>query len=398
MDIFRPNPSRAVYVQGVIDEKLVYRLTPRIVFLQSQNRSPITVYIDSVGGNISHMESLWRLLTASNQDFALPCRIITVVTSRAASAAADLLSSGDYAIALPQSTILYHGSRTFREMPMTVETTSMLAQLLRMTNETYAMELVRKIESRFMFRFMLSKDRFDDIRKKNPRKQMTDTECFLAVISDSLSARAKKLFETARERHGRYDALLKAAKRKKAYKEVAKTEAARIKAIVDFEVTNNKGDKDWTFQGGGLTRLTDDFFLLNEHLASSQSDRLNALCSQWGWFSLSKDEQAEVSQSPDADRTKLLINKVRPLLEPLWAFFVALCHALQEGDNELTATDAFWLGLIDEVMGDSGLPCFRLIAEYRADPPKPEIARGNEESKTISERQVTGQTSDQAGR
>jgi hypothetical protein len=179
------------------------------------------------------MESLWRLLTASNQDAAPPCHIITVVTSRAASAAADLLSSGDYAIALPQSAILYHGSRTFRDLPLTVETTSMLAQLLRLTNETYAMELVRKIESRFMFRFMLSKSQFDAVRKKNARKQMTDTECFLAVVSSSLSDRAKKLFETARERHGRYEALLNTAKRRRVWKNVARTEAARIKAIVD---------------------------------------------------------------------------------------------------------------------------------------------------------------------
>lgn len=366
---FRANPSRAVYVLGTIDQQLVYRLTQPILRLQSLNRSAITVYIDSPGGSIASMESLWRLLTVSNQDSAPPCRIITVATTRAASAAADLLSSGDYAIAQPQSTILYHGSRTFRDMPLTVETTSMLAQILRMTNETYAMELIRKIESRFMFRFLMLKSRFDDVRKNNRRKAITDTECFLVLVSDSLSNRAKKLFETARQRHERYEALLKEAKRKRNFKSVARTEAARIKAIVDFEVENNKNDKNWTFQDGGLTRLNDDFFLLNEHLASSQSERLNRLCAQWGKFALSDEDKAEIDNAPEGERPELLIRKVRPLLEPLWAFFVALCHALQEGENELTATDAFWLGLIDEVMGDSALPSLRLIAEYQHDPP-----------------------------
>ena len=204
---FRPNPARAVYVHGTIDQQLLYRLTPRLVALQNQDRSPITVYIDSPGGNLSQMEGLWRLLTASNQDSAPACRIITVVTSRAASAAADLLSSGDYALALPQTTILYHGSRTFRDLPLTVEMTSALANFLRLTNETYATELVRKMESRFMFRFLLSKSYFDQIRQKKAPEQLTDTECFLEHISGSLSDRAKKLFETARQRRGRYDAL-----------------------------------------------------------------------------------------------------------------------------------------------------------------------------------------------
>jgi ATP-dependent protease ClpP protease subunit len=369
---YRPNPDRAVYVQGLIDQALVYRLTPRIVSLQAQERSPITVYIDSPGGNVAHMESLWRLLTAANQDSSLPCRVITVVTSRAASAAADLLSSGDYAIALPQSTILYHGVRTFRETPLTVETTSILTEILRLTNETYAMELVRKIESRFMFRFLLAKNRFDEIRSELKKRKLTDTECFLAVISEGLSDRARKLFETARERHGRYEALLKIAKSGKntKHKRPAKLEAARIKAIVDFEAGNNKGDKNWSFQGGGLARVTDDFFLLNEHLTNAQGDRLNRLCAQWGRFSLAKEDQEEIDRLPEEQKTGRLIQKVRPKLEPLWAFFVALCHALQEGENELTATDAYWLGLIDEVIGESDLPSLRVFVEFTPDPPE----------------------------
>jgi hypothetical protein len=343
----------------------------RVVTLQQASRLPISVYIDSNGGNIAAMESLWKLLKIANQDAADPCRIVTVVTTRAASAAADLLSSGDYAIALPHSTILYHGSRIFRDLPLTVETTSMLAHALRMTNETYAMELVRKIESRLMFRFLLSRGEFDGIRAKNRRKPLSDAECFLTHISGSLSNRAKKLFETARERAGRYEKLLEKVKRIRVSRNVAQTEAKRIKAVVDFEVESNKSNKDWTFHGGGLTRLQDDFFLLSEHLDSSQSDRLNRLCTQWGKFAISTAAAEEIERAPEADRDRLLIEKVRPLLEPLWAFFVALCHALQEGENELTATDAFWLGLIDEVMGERSLTSLRLIVEYRPDPPAP---------------------------
>jgi hypothetical protein len=313
--------------------------------------------------------------------------------TRAASAAADLLSSGDYALAYPHTTILHHGSRINRDLPITLELTSALAHWLRITNETYAMELVRKIESRFMFRFIFSKHKFNDIRAANIGNTMSDTDCFLKVISDSLSARAKRAFETARERQGRYEELLKAVKKSRKYKGIAKTEASRLKAIVEFELADNKKDKDWTFQGGGLTRLNDDFFLLNEHLSSAGNERLNRLCSQWGRFALSTTERTELDKVVDeAQRKEKLIKKVRPLLEPLWTFFVALCHALQEGENELTATDAFWLGLIDEVVGDESLQPYRVVAEYEPEPPANMPPAPKEEQKQESDDQSKEKT------
>ena len=43
---------------------------------------------------------------------------------------------------------------------------------------------------------------------------------------------------------------------------------------------------------------------------------------------------------------------------------MALCHVLQQGENQLTGTDAFWLGLIDEVVGVKDLPSLRLMIEF----------------------------------
>jgi ATP-dependent protease ClpP protease subunit len=106
---FRPNPQRAIYIQGRIDQSLIDRLTPQITNLLYLDRDPITVYIDSNGGSTAASELILRQLRATNQDMADPCRLITVVTSTAASAAADLLTSGDYAIAYPGSSIFYHG-------------------------------------------------------------------------------------------------------------------------------------------------------------------------------------------------------------------------------------------------------------------------------------------------
>lgn len=384
---YRPDPARAIYVHGPIDNQLVYRLTPRILTLQAENRSPITVYIDSPGGNIASEESLRRLLNASDQNLNPPCRIITVVTSKAASAAADLLSSGDYAIALPQSTIVYHGIRTLRDTPLTVEMTSLMASLLRSVNARYAKELMVKNEFRFMVHFLLLTNQFDGVRERTRKKLMSDTECFRTIISNKLSERAKKLLKTATMRQVRYEKLLDIVKKPTKCKNMARIEAMRIKAMVDYEVGIHKNDPNWTFYDDGLTQLNDDFFHLNEHLEGLDNDRLDNLCTQWGKFALSPSDKKIIDQTPESSRDEVLIQMKRPLLEPLWSFHVALCHTLQEGENELTAADAYWLGLIDEVMGEKELSGFRQIAEYQEDPPESESSQvQTEESEQADEK------------
>jgi ATP-dependent protease ClpP protease subunit len=325
---FRPSPDRALYVTGEINEALVSRLTPRITLLQSRNRNPISVYIDSPGGSIVDMEGLWKLLNAGDQDGNAPCVIITVVTTRAASAAADLLSSGDWAVAYPHSVVLYHGSRLpSYPAQLTLERAALIAYYLRITNEKYAMDRIRKIEVRFMQKFLLYKSSFADVRKDNPGEQMTDADCFLEVIKNGLSTRGKKLFDSAINRYQRYEKLLKKVKARTGTTQ-AKLEAARLKAIIDFEVDSNKKNPDWSFTDFGLTNLSDDFFLVNEHLADIKTARLTDFISAWGKFALTDDEKAELDGRPEEERLTLTVQKVRPILEPVWAFFVSLCHAL----------------------------------------------------------------------
>lgn len=384
---FTENPARAVYVQGYIDQALVYRLTPEIITLLNQSREPITVYIDSPGGLVTYMQALLKLLKSSDQSFSKSCRIITVVTSRAASAAADMLAAGDYALAYPESTIIYHGVRIPGDRPLTAEETSLMAQRLRAGNDSFAMELAREAEFRFIFRFISLKDEFPTVRQGDP--DMSDLDCLLALISEKLTESANDVLKKARDRYRRYHDLLltifRKSSRAKGYRTRAEQEAAQIKAIVDFE---RKGkDKDWGFFTDGIHQLTDDFFLLHEYLWMIRSERFKQLCLEWADFLLTDEELEEINQiSDEKEKSEKTIEKARPHLRPIWSFFVALCHVLQEGENELTATDAFWLGLIDEVIGVRELPSFRLFAEFseqqRAKDEKDKIEEGDAQPAT----------------
>lgn len=360
---FRADPTRAVYVHGLIDEELVHRLTPQILNLQHSSRSPITVYIDSRGGSVASYRSLWSILTASDQNLAEPCHILTVVTSRAASAAADLLVSGNYAIAYPESSILYHGVTTVPRQPLTTEDISSEASDLRQMSEDFATDLMNRLELRLMFRFLDAKAGLDRRRKGAIGNSLSAAEHFEQTVYDRLSQRARALFEAAKRRQERYEELLAAARGAHLHKTTAKTEAGIIKAIVDFEVRRHKDDPGWTFRKGGLAMLNEDFFVLGERLSALESGHFDGRCIDAFELILSPSDLSEIERAPATVRDQMKLERVRPVLEPLWSFFAALCHALQEGENELTATDAYHLGLVDEIVGLEGYTSYRYLAE-----------------------------------
>ena len=380
---FRPNPNRAIFISGLIDQALVDRLTPTIMELCEDNRQPISVYIDSRGGSPQSAETILRLLKATNQDNEPGCHVITVVTTRAASAAADLLSAGDYAIALPDTSILFHGVRTPTWSDLvTVEQASSIADFLKLSNDRYAMTLARKSERRFMYLFFALRNQFPAHRIKLNKPNLSPLECFIGLVRENISPLAKKILDRAWERYERYNALLShvfalAARTKKnpfaGGASGAEMESFMLRAIVQFELKKNKADKEWTFSGRGLVRVNDDFFLLQEYFATAYSIEFNQLCERWANLVLSDADNTELALIQEPERTEKKRAMVRPHFQPAWSFLVALCHALQEGENEISALDAFWLGLIDEVLGQYGLPLKRYFAEFQPDSQPEEI-------------------------
>lgn len=395
---YRLNPSRAIYVTGEINDDIVARLTPRILALQSQSRDPICVYINSPGGSPRSAEILLDLLNLSDQDQSDACWIITAVPIRAASAAADLLASGDYSIAFANSTILHHGVRSFDDSPLTFESTSRFNEMLRISNTLYAMKLAQKIDRRFTFRFLTLRSDFPALREKLGKPDFTDFECFTKILREKLSKAAEKVLDKALKRNERYETLINSVVEKTGdvwakSKDQLEVQVYILKAILDLEVSeaSTTGMKDFRFSG--MRRLVDDFYILNEYLTGSTDSRLDEWCQSLGKLCLTTAQEYEISLLPDEkDREKKTLELVKPILRPMLSLFVALCHALQEGENELTATDAFWLGLVDEVVGDEELWNLRLMHEFEPDPePEKEGDASKEESVPAEETQEVPQ-------
>ena len=104
------NWKRSIHINKPIDNELINELTPLILQLKQESSNPITVGIDSPGGNIAAMEAILGLLKSPDQD-GKTIEFFTVVTNKAYSAAASFLAFGNYSVSFPHSKILYHDVR-----------------------------------------------------------------------------------------------------------------------------------------------------------------------------------------------------------------------------------------------------------------------------------------------
>ena len=149
---YRPDPTRAVNVFREFDQELAEKALLTIASFRNASSLPITVYINSPGGSIRVLENIECALRCADQDKRV-CRVITVAIGDAGSAAASLLSLGDYAVAYKKSRIHYHGAR-FSEVDVTMEDASSVASRLLSLNRRIAHNLAERCVDRLTQRFV----------------------------------------------------------------------------------------------------------------------------------------------------------------------------------------------------------------------------------------------------
>jgi hypothetical protein len=122
-------------------------------------------------------------------------------------------------------------------------------------------------------------------------------------------------------------------------------ESAEIEKLIlnlCLELEFESRTTEWSLRNGGLSRIVDHFVFLD---ACFHGVQFTALCERWAPILLAKDEQ-EVRSAEEREE------KFRSYFLPFWSFFMAICRAVEIGDNELLARDGFFLGLIDVLRPD----------------------------------------------
>lgn len=381
------NWSRSIQVDAPIDDNLVKKLTPQILDLRQKSNEPITVGIDSPGGSLASLDVIIGLLAGPNQDNH-KCRIITVATNRAYSAAANLLAFGDYSIALKHSQILFHDVRLGSIEDVTPEKAQATAKTLQDINEVYALRLADKVIARLVWGYIdflpfeKVKDDHADTYKKYSSSISSFTpeiDCFesvdLASYATELWARLSRknddLIPQIMNRLSRWIEFKELTRRVPSFRQ----KGSRTPGMLDGPLHLSKllgGDTDH-FQAKE-EELKLFLSLAVSDISSSKTDQANFLSTLEkciGEYKLfqSMNNASHIdramrimldhpsaffssefaSLSDDVKRNEL--QKSFPYAALLWQFCVLLCVQLFEGEHILGPEDAQLLGLVDEVAG-----------------------------------------------
>jgi ATP-dependent protease ClpP protease subunit len=366
---FRPDPARGIFLTGVIDQDALERHSPRIMELLHSSSLPVTLYIESPGGSPHAAERLHQLLCLPPQDGGERHRVITVGLTTCASAACDLLMAGDYAAVHTQTLLLCHGVRRSGDgAAVTRETAADLAQSLSISNERFAMQTANNAIGRFIFRYVLARPLFPSIRENRQIPTLSDESCFLAELVTHVSSEVGNLLNDAMIMHLDTEItdldVLRTLRELETPERTAEIESVLLKCIVDKLVSDHKDDANWTFREAGLSELQQQFEILLRSREPQHTEQIDRLVARWGEYLLDGDDTAALATVNHNHRIGWLREKVGDTIRALWFIFVSICRRLQQNENYLTAEEAFWIGLVDEVIGRTDLPSPRLLVEY----------------------------------
>ena len=320
---------------------MVDHLTPQVLALQGASTEPITIYIDSLGGAVACARQIRSLLFCPNLD-GISCRVLTVATGVAASAAALLLSSGDYSLAYPDCTIHYHGTRLWGE-DVTLARATELTKDLDEYDFRAALELAENRKDQFLI-WCLSVAPELDLGQ------------FLEMTSEKVSESARRVIREADRAIRYYKPLTEDILVGGAYSE---------RRLLEQLIKSEDERREYSRAATGrplILEVVEQFFVLQFHIESIRKLDKEPIYRQFIDQWLDQSDSNEVGSEIIEGRQRRF-KRVREF----WLFFFSLCRRLQQEENPLTSTDALHLGLIDEVIGLTGVPNTRLLVEYPRD-------------------------------
>lgn len=398
------NWNRSILITEGIDDDLVRRLTPEILRLRAESSDPITVGIDSPGGSLSSLDVLIGLLSGPNQD-GDRCKLITVATHRAYSAAANLLAFGDYAVAYGHSKILYHDVRYGEIEDVTPEIARTTARELQDANDHFSLKLARQIVRRLVWTYIDLSDKFENTNKlfwqRHDRYQNMVSN--YATVPDANSVDIASFAVALFAKLSRQNDNLITGVMRRLEKWITTNNVARSTPLYRQKGSKTPGLLDGSYHlyrrllkqlpaaTDGFRSIESNLHILIGLLVSSlaetkNTDRINfdsvldpvlreyvmmqsmnekkhlrtvtELMLQHDHIFFKRTINKELEGKSEAERDTILA-PVLPHATLFWYFCVLLCRELFEGEHRLTPNDAQLLGLVSEVAGGGPIESLR---------------------------------------
>jgi ATP-dependent protease ClpP protease subunit len=357
----RPNPRRAVKICGVLKDDAAEGILSTIARLRNQSADPLTLYIRSDGGMILALSKIEQALTSARSG-AKHAKFITVAEGRVRSAAAYLLVMGDYAYAKNGVRISFHGARykiVAKLKKIKIKDALAMAKELGLQNRQITLKLAPAMIYRVVHRFQNFRD-WSKLAPENfagPSGHLIGE--FIGFLSKKLSSPTGRRLVRDSSKHARLlFSLVNQLPQNKSSRGHGWTwpnqekimQALLVPEMRKRQVRDGRVDELLTFD------LVADYNFLIDTFNTTQSTMIRNLVKMFGPNLLTKIQEGKYQDflmaNPAAAKSYLHTAAELNVLA-LWYFTRALCRRLLSGENSLPAVDAYWLGLIDEVLDSS---------------------------------------------
>lgn len=250
-----------------------------------------------------------------------------------------------------------------------MEDASRWADDLRKRNEETAERLVNVVIERLVFRFDRLKDTFAEMRAVKGNENLSNVLCFAGRLQEKLGYSGYRIVNKTLKRFLAIDTLsnyvFPKLKEAKVFDQV-KYEAGILREVINFEIKRSKKEHmEMSLDADGISQIVDDFLILRDYHVGRANNWLRRTALRYGPVFLSPEERKSFDSmqvKPKEEVEKWLLPLVYPHIKPFVYFTYSLCRYLQEQENPLTPRDAYWLGAVDEIMGNK-LPCLRQVVE-----------------------------------
>jgi hypothetical protein len=256
-----------------------------------------------------------------------------------------------------------------------------MATSLQKLNRELSQRLAANVIQRLVFRYQSRQPHFKPLKKGEKMKsppEFLDLIRFLRSIVRLLSPPARRVAESTFGKISSAKLLTDSILPKVIPKMGKRTNHAADDAkvlfgVVKYELRQNAG-KPWRLDERGVDQIVSDYFLLRDYNLGAHTGLVEDLLEVYGPDFLTAAEIKSFQQIKENDTKKrmtFLREHAEPKLSPLWYFAVSLCRQLMLGENRLTPRDAYYLGLVDEVIG-TNMTGRRIVAEQRSEEPPEE--------------------------
>jgi ATP-dependent protease ClpP protease subunit len=382
-----PNWMRSIHINKSIDDDTVRQLAPSILQMRQKGNNPITVGIDSLGGSIASLDAIQSLLRGPTAK-AERGTFITVVTRRAFSAAAILLASGDYSVAMKHSEILFHDIRYSNLDDVTPDSARDAARKLQHANDQAALKLAHFVTRRILYGYISLISKFGSAQAQDPKRHENFSNCiypdtrseqkpifdiplYATCVHRELSERNKIIIDKIIEGMASFNHSTHISKLIKKQARGSKDASKGLEFIRGLiqEKKNRKNleaeltlfmtvlgakIKEREFDGEPLElRLEEalrEYSTLqtinnSKHIRSAANGLLDFGVAIKLGFGAGEPKKISASEKNKLDR------EIEHSARLLWLFCLILCRELLTGEWVLTPSDAQLLGLVDEVYG-----------------------------------------------